>query len=99
VLAASDPKDAIRLASEYQGPIHLLMSDVIMPGMSGQDVWVAVGAERPEMKCLFVSGYPASEIAHHGVLDKGVSFLHKPFPPAALAAKVAEILTSTPSKP
>jgi signal transduction histidine kinase/ActR/RegA family two-component response regulator len=92
VLAAASPYQALQLAGEYASNIQLLMTDVIMPGMSGRDLCQQLSALRPGLKCLYVSGYTANVIAHHGVLDEGVHFLQKPFSREALAAKLRETL-------
>ncbi|NTV88735.1 MAG: response regulator, partial [Burkholderiaceae bacterium] len=92
VLAADSPNQAIQLAETYQGVIHLLLTDVIMPEMSGRDLWHRLDALRPGLKCLFMSGYTANVIAHHGVLDEGVRFLQKPFSREVLAVKLREAL-------
>jgi len=92
VLAAETPGEAIRLAREYSGEINLLMADVIMPEMNGRELARNVLAIRPGTKRLFMSGYTADVIAHHGVLDEGVHFIQKPFGRKALAAKVREAL-------
>ena len=92
VLAADGPNQALQLAAAHPGVIHLLLTDVIMPDMSGRDLWQRLGALRPDLKCLFMSGYTANVIAHHGVLDDGVHFLQKPFSREALAAKLREAL-------
>jgi PAS domain S-box-containing protein len=94
VLAAGAPGEAIRLADEYPGRIHLLATDVIMPEMNGRELSVRLLASRPEMKCLFMSGYTANIIANQGVLKKGVPFIQKPFSKIELAAKVREALES-----
>jgi PAS domain S-box-containing protein len=93
VLAAGSPREAIQLAKEYSNEIHLLMTDVVMPGMSGHDLCEQLEAPRPDLKCLFMSGYTANVIAHQGVLDEGVHFLQKPFSREALAAKIREALS------
>jgi len=95
VLVASSPAQALRLIETYQGTIHLLLTDVIMPEMSGRDLWQQLRALRPNLKCLFMSGYTADVIAHHGVLDEGVHFLQKPFSKDALATKLRETLQET----
>jgi CheY-like chemotaxis protein len=92
VLTASTPDEAIRLSGEYAGEIHLLMTDVIMPGMNGRDLAECLLSGYPHVKHLFMSGYTANVIAHHGVLDAGVNFIQKPFSFPELANKVREIL-------
>ena len=92
VLAAGTPGEAIRLAREHPGAIHLLMTDVIMPEMNGRDLSQNLLSFYPDLKRLFMSGYPADIIAHHGVLDEGVYFIQKPFSIQDLAAKVREAL-------
>jgi two-component system, cell cycle sensor histidine kinase and response regulator CckA len=92
VLIAATPEEAIRLARQHTGDIHLLMTDVIMPEMNGRDLAVHVASLYPQIKCLFMSGYTADIIAGHGVLDDDVHFIQKPFSRAALAAKVREAL-------
>ena len=88
VLATDRPGEAIRLAGEYGGQIHLLLTDVIMPQMNGRDLAERLGKNRPDMKCLFMSGYTANVISHHGVLDAGVNFIQKPFSKHDLALKI-----------
>jgi two-component system, cell cycle sensor histidine kinase and response regulator CckA len=92
VLAANDPDEGERLAVEHEGEIHLLMTDVVMPGMNGRDLAKRLQAVRPAMKCLFMSGYTADVIAHRGVLDEGVNFIQKPFSKKELAGKVRRAL-------
>ncbi|MCX6538498.1 MAG: PAS domain-containing protein [Acidobacteria bacterium] len=92
VLAESTPGEAIRVAREYTGQIHLLMTDVVMPEMNGRDLARNLLSSYPHLKRLFMSGYTANVIAHHGVLDEGVHFIQKPFSPKDLAAKVREAL-------
>ena len=94
VLAAGSPAEAIALAERHTGTIHLLITDVVMPQMNGRELAGQLVSRYPEMKWLFVSGYTANVIAHHGVLDEGVPFLHKPFSVGTLAAKVRELLDS-----
>jgi len=94
VLTAPSPDDALRLAAEHAGPIHLLITDVVMPGMSGRDLAARLCETKPQMRCLYISGYTANVIAHQGVLDAGVHFLAKPFTRDALARKVREVLGS-----
>jgi two-component system, cell cycle sensor histidine kinase and response regulator CckA len=92
VLAASKPGEAIRLAEAYPGEIRLLMTDVVMPEMNGRDLARRMRSIYPTLNCLFMSGYTANVIAHHGVLDPGVTFIQEPFSMKDLAAKVREVL-------
>jgi len=92
VLTAGAPGEAMRLAEEHAGEIHLLMTDVIMPEMNGRDLAERIRSTRPAMKCLFMSGYTADVIAHRGMLVEGVCFIHKPFSIKDVATKVREAL-------
>jgi two-component system, cell cycle sensor histidine kinase and response regulator CckA len=92
VLTAATPGEAIRLAREHCGQIHMLLTDVIMPEMNGRDLAKNLLSLYPDLKRLFMSGYTANVIAHHGVLDAGVHFLQKPFSLGELAAKIREAL-------
>jgi CheY-like chemotaxis protein len=92
VLSASTPEEAIRLAKEHDGEIHLLLTDVVMPEMNGRDLAKNLISLYPELRSLFMSGYTSNVIAHHGVLDDGIHFIQKPFSKQALAAKVREAL-------
>jgi PAS domain S-box-containing protein len=92
VIAAGTPGEAIRLARERPGRIDLLMTDVVMPEMNGRDLAGNLLSIYPDIRRLFMSGYTANVIAHHGVLDAGVHFLQKPFSKNDLAAKVREAL-------
>jgi two-component system, cell cycle sensor histidine kinase and response regulator CckA len=92
VLAAKSPEEAVRWSQERAGPIHLLITDVVMPQMNGRQLAEKLTSARPGMKCLYMSGYTADIIAHRGVLEEGVSFIAKPFSLRVLAAKVREVL-------
>jgi CheY-like chemotaxis protein len=92
VLAASTPAEAAELAERHRNPIDLLITDVVMPGMNGRILAEKILALKPEIKTLYMSGYTADVIVHHGVLDEDVHFLQKPFSIQALAAKVREVL-------
>jgi two-component system, cell cycle sensor histidine kinase and response regulator CckA len=92
VIAASTPGEAIHLAREFQGRIDLLMTDVVMPEMNGRNLANNLMSLYPNIRCLFMSGYTANVIAHHGVLDRGIHFLQKPFSVQDLAAKLQEAL-------
>jgi PAS domain S-box-containing protein len=94
VLAASGPAEAIRLAQEHKGMIQLLLTDVVMPEMNGNSLADHLRALFPGLRCLFMSGYTANVIAHHGVLDKGVCFIEKPFTRHTLATKIREALAT-----
>lgn len=97
VLEAQNGEEALRVSREYCGPIHLLISDVVMPKMSGPVLAEQLSAERPQMKTLFVSGYAESTVLQHGKIDVTARFLQKPFGLRALAQKVREVLDE--SKP
>ena len=94
VLAASGPEAAMAAAAGHAGPIHLLITDVVMPGMNGKQLRERLRASHPELNCLFMSGYTANVIAHDGVIEGGVHFLQKPFSLESLSGKVREILVS-----
>jgi PAS domain S-box-containing protein len=92
VLAAGTPEAACRAAEQHEGEIHLLLTDVVMPGMNGRDLQRKVAALRPGIRALFMSGYTEDVIAHRGILEEGVSFLPKPFTIRSLAEKVRSVL-------
>ncbi len=94
VLVAASGGDAERVAGQHEGPIHLLMTDVVMPGLNGREVAQRLTAARAGIRVLYLSGYTDDAIVHHGVLDPGVAFLQKPFTPAVLGRKVREVLDS-----
>ena len=92
LLAASNGQEALDTCCAYDGPIHLLMTDVVMPGMSGRQLVDRLSQNRRNAKVLYMSGYTDDAIVHHGVLDPGLAFLQKPFTPDAVAHKVREVL-------
>ena len=96
VLEARTPADAVAVAKSHMGVIHLLISDVIMPGESGLQLARRLLGTRPDLRVLFISGYSDEAIVRHGVLDPGTAFLQKPFTPAALARKIRELLDAPP---
>jgi PAS domain S-box-containing protein len=92
VISAHNPGEAIRLAENFSEAIDLLMTDVVMPEMSGRELLERLLILRPEARHLFMSGYTGDIIAHHGILDEGVNFIQKPFSMHDLAVKVRQIL-------
>lgn len=92
VMAAETPVEATRLANEHSGELDLLITDVVMPEMNGKDLAHNLMSLNPKLKCLFMSGYTADVIAHHGVLEEGTHFIHKPFSLPDLAVKVRKVL-------
>jgi two-component system, cell cycle sensor histidine kinase and response regulator CckA len=92
ILEAAHGAEAIKICEQNPGPIHLLVSDVVMPGMGGRQLAETLLSLRPEMKVLFLSGYTDDAVVRHGVLEAGTNFLQKPFTPASLAEKVREVL-------
>lgn len=92
VLGASSPGDAVRLIRECSGKVDLLITDVIMPEMNGKELVSTLKKDYPQLKVLFTSGYTASVIAGHGVLDKGMHFIQKPFSITDLSSRIREAL-------
>lgn len=93
VLVTHDGKKALEICKEYQDSIHLLVTDVVIPGgMNGRELAQALLSLHPEMKVLYISGYPDKAITDHGVLETGMAFLEKPFTPNSLTRKVREVL-------
>jgi PAS domain S-box-containing protein len=96
VLTVDDPLKATAFAAAHTGTIHLLLTDVVMPGISGREIAAQISAQRPEMKVIFVSGYTPNAIVHHGILDEDLNFLQKPFTAVTLTNKVREVLNGRP---
>jgi CheY-like chemotaxis protein len=92
VLVADGGAKALEIAAEYPGAIQLVVTDVIMPGLTGRQAAQEIQAGRPEVRILFISGYTDEAIARHGLLEPGVNFLAKPFTPDALLRKVRAVL-------
>jgi PAS domain S-box-containing protein len=95
VLEAPDGDSAIRVSESYPEPIHLLLTDVIMPGMNGRDLAIRLAKDRRETRVLYMSGYTENAIGHNGTLDAGIILLQKPFTLPDLKAKVRELLDTT----
>src|SRR5256885_4023930 len=92
VLEAPDGETALRLAGKHQGVIRLLLTDVVMPDVSGRQLADQLLELRPDMKVLFMSGYTDDAIVRHGVLKEGIAYLQKPFTPDTMARKVRAVL-------
>ena len=94
VLPAANPDEAMRICSGHPGLVDLLLTDVVLPTSSGQELARRLLPLRSQMRVLFTSGYPAETIVARGVVEPGAAFLEKPFTPGALAAKVRQVLDS-----
>ncbi|PZR71680.1 MAG: hybrid sensor histidine kinase/response regulator, partial [Chthoniobacterales bacterium] len=92
VICAADGVEALAVAEKFDGTIHLLVTDVIMPHMNGHEVAEKLSSIRPEMKVLYVSGYSDNDIGDHGVLDPRFELLQKPFTPQTLARKIRDVI-------
>jgi len=91
-LVARDGDEALRISEQHPGPIHLLLTDVVLPRTSGPKLAASLVATRPQLRVLYMSGFTESAVMHHGVLDPGTEFIQKPFSPQALGLKVQEVL-------
>jgi PAS domain S-box-containing protein len=91
-LEARSGPDALSVAESYAGPIHLMLTDMVMPGMTGKRLAEHLRPVRPDMKVVYMSGYTADVITRHGILEPGIEFIEKPFSPGALAQKVRMVL-------
>ena len=98
VLEAANGGEALAVSSSHAEPIHLLITDVVMPEMSGRELGAELMRRRPEMRALYMSGYTGNVIARHGLLEEDVAFIQKPFTAESLAAKVRDTLGSAPAR-
>ena len=92
ILDAASGEEALDLCRTCQGPVHLLLTDVVMPGMNGPELAKRIVGERPGTRVLFISGYTDDALARHGALEPGTNLLEKPFSPADVANRVRAIL-------
>ena len=92
ILFTSKAAEALSLAITHAAPIHLLLTDVIMPEMNGKDLYLEISDRFPDMKVIYMSGYTNNVIAHHGILDQGINFIQKPFSVKNLISKVRQVL-------
>lgn len=95
VLVASQGPEALALLDRYSGPLHLLLTDVVLPGMTGRELAERLTLRYPHLKVLYMSGYTDNAIAQRGVLKPGIAFLPKPFSPESLLRKIREMLDAS----
>jgi two-component system, cell cycle sensor histidine kinase and response regulator CckA len=99
VIEAASGTEALQRFNEFEGVIHLLLTDVVMPEMNGRELADQIVRKRPGIKILFTSGYTDDAIVRHGVLEPGIAFIQKPYRPRALARKIREVLDNSPAPP
>ena len=95
VVVAEDPQHAEDLACKFPGEIHLLLTDVVMPGASGRELAARIMKSRPGIRVLYMSGYTENVVTSGGLLESGLVFIQKPFSPSVLIHKIREVLTHT----
>jgi response regulator RpfG family c-di-GMP phosphodiesterase len=95
ILEAPNGAAALHVAATHQGPIHLLLTDVVMPVLSGRQLAERLVQLRPETQVLYTSGHTDDSIVRHGILEPGIAYLQKPFTPDSLARKVRDVLDSS----
>ena len=99
VLVATDGPDAIGVCSRHEGPVHLILTDVVMPGMNGRELYETLAPSHPDAKVLYMSGYTDDAVIQRGILHTGTAYLQKPFLPETLAQKVREVLDGDSARP
>ena len=92
ILVAEDGNHALTLLEKHDGPVSMMLTDVVMPGMNGREIYNKAAQKYPGLKVLYMSGYTTNVIAHHGILEKGVEFIQKPFTARDLATKIRKML-------
>ena len=97
VIIARDPQHAEEVAAKFPREIHLLLTDVVMPVTSGRELAARIMVKRPNIRVLYMSGYTENVVTSGGLLEEGLSFLQKPFSPAALARRIREVLSHSPA--
>ena len=92
VIHAGDSEEAMKISKKFNNKIHLLLTDLILPGLNGRELSEQLAKKRKDMKVLFISGYSDDVIAKHGMIDEGLSFMQKPFTASSLGMKIREVL-------
>jgi two-component system cell cycle sensor histidine kinase/response regulator CckA len=98
VIESASGKEALQHAREFNGIIHLLLTDIVMPEMSGPELAAEIAAARPGIKIIYTSGYTDEAFSRQGILDPGVNFIQKPYRPKALGRKIREVLDEGPTQ-
>ncbi len=99
VLVAPHGEQALATSASYKGRIHIMVTDIVMPGINGRELAKRLAPQRPDMRILYISGYTDDQITHQGILNEGIEFLQKPFTPTAFVRKVQEVLGSQQNPP